>query len=132
MFSGIMDFYSWQNIEDARINFKFKPLPKLTAFASYRGVWLADTGDSFYQANTAPRAGGTPGANNGYAINPTYGSFVGTEVDVVLTYAFAKNTFIQGGFGHFFVGDYIKQSLSAPGFGSTDANYLYFQMQFGF
>lgn len=132
MFSGIMDFYCWENIEDARINFKFKPLPKLTAFTSYRGVWLADTGDSFYQANTAARTGGTPGAHNGYAINPTYGGFVGTEVDVVLTYAFAKNTFVQGGFGHFFVGDYIKQSLSAPGFGSTDANYLYFQMQFGF
>jgi hypothetical protein len=132
MFAGIMDFYCWQNVMDARINLSIKPLPKFTVAASYRGVWLANTSDSFYLANFGPRTGGTVGGHNGYAVNPTYGSFVGTELDLVMTYNPTKYAQIQGGFGHFFVGDYVRDSLSAPGFGSTDANYLYLQTKFNF
>lgn len=130
LFSGIMDFYSWQNIQDARINFAMKPLPKLTLGASYRGVWLASTSDSFYLGNTAPRTGGTPGAHNGYAVNPTYSSFVGMEADVTLGYAVTRYASVGLGYGHFFRGDYIKQSLSA--FGSTDADYVYLQARISF
>ena len=132
MFAGIMDFYCWQNVMDARVNLSVKPLPKVTVAGSYRGVWLANTSDSFYLANFGPRAGGTVGGHNGYAVNPGYGSFVGTELDLVVTYNPTKYAQIQGGFGHFFVGDYVRDSLSAPGFGSTDANYLYLQTKFSF
>jgi hypothetical protein len=127
MVTGIMDLYCLQNIEDARINLTVKPTKKFTAFTSFRGVWLATTSDSFYQANQTPRTGGTPGAGNGYAINPTYNRFVGTEADLVLTYNFTSYAQLQGGYGHFFVGDYIRQSLSAPGFGYHDADYIYLQ-----
>lgn len=130
LFSGIMDFYSWQNIQDARINFSIQPLPKMTLGASYRGVWLASTSDSFYLGNSVPRTGGTPGGHNGYAVNPTYGSFVGTEADIVLGYAITPYATVQTGYGHFFTGDYIKQSLSA--FGSTDADYVYLQARVRF
>lgn len=132
MYAGIMDLYCWQNVMDARVNLSIKPLPKLTATASYRGVWLANTSDSFYLANFAPRTGGTVGGHNGYAVNPGYGNFVGTELDLVLTYNVTKFAQVQGGFGHFFAGDYIRDSLSAPGFGSTDANYLYLQTKINF
>jgi Alginate export len=132
LFAGIMDFYCWQNIEDARINFTMQPAKKLTAMTSFRGVWLASTSDYFYQANGAPRTGGTPGQGNGYTINPSYSSFVGTEADLVLTYYFTPFAQLQGGYGHFFVGNYIKESLSAPGFGSHDANYLYLQTKLNF
>jgi len=117
---------------DVGVFASIKPLPKLTLSASCRGFWLAETSDSFYFGNGAPRAGGTPGAHNGYAINPTYGSYVGSEVDLVLNYAVTSYASVQGGFGHFFVGDYVKESLSAPGFGSADANYLYLQARFSF
>jgi hypothetical protein len=53
-------------------------------------------------------------------------------VDLTLSYAVTPYFGIQAGFGHFFVGDYVKQSLSAPGFGSADANYLYLQTRFSF
>ncbi|HWY75502.1 MAG TPA: alginate export family protein, partial [Verrucomicrobiae bacterium] len=122
-FSPIMDFYSWQNIQDARINFSMRPLPKLTLTSSYRGVWLASTSDSFYFGNTAPRTGGTPGAHNGYAVNPTYSRYVGMEVDLTAKYAVTSYASVGSGYGHFFRGDYIKQSLSA--FGSSDADYVY-------
>jgi hypothetical protein len=132
LFSGIMDFFSMQNMTDVGIFGSIKPAPKLTVTTSYRAFWLANTSDSFYLGNGAPRAGGTAGAHNGYAINPNYGSYVGSEVDLILNYAFTSYASIQGGFGHFFVGDYVKESLSAPGFGSADANYIYLQARFSF
>lgn len=132
LITGIMDMYALQNVEDLRLNFSIKPTKKFTIFASYRGVWLATPSDSFYLANQTPRTGGTVNGHNGYAINPSYGSFVGTEADVVLTYNFTSYAQVQGGYGHFFVSDYVKQSLSAPGFGAVDANYVYLQTKFTF
>ena len=129
---GIMDLYSMQNIEDVRLNFSVKPTKKFTVFTSYRGVWLATASDSFYLANQAARTGGTVNGHNGYAINPSYDRFVGTEVDLVLTYNFTPYAQVQGGYGHFFVGNYVQQSLSAPGFGSVDANYVYLQTKLNF
>ena len=120
-FSGIMDFYAWQNVQDARVSFTLKPAPKVTATATYRGVWLASTSDYFYQANTAARTTG------GYGIHPGDSNFVGTELDLILTYTPASYAKIQGGYGHFFIGDYIKQSLAADPGGSADANYVYVQ-----
>ena len=76
--TGIMDLYSMQNIEDARINFSAKPTKKFVVFTSFRGVWLATPSDSFYLANQTARSGGTVNGHNGYAINPSYGRFVGT------------------------------------------------------
>lgn len=129
---GIMDLYSLQNIEDVRLNFTMKPTKKFTVATSYRGVWLATSSDFFYQGNQTPRTGGTPGAGNGYALNPTFNRFVGMEADLVLTYNFTAFAQAQGGYGHFFVGDYVKESLSAPNFGATDANYVYLQAKFDF
>jgi hypothetical protein len=132
MFSPVMDFFSWQNMQDAGVFATIKPAPKLTVGTSYRGFWLASTSDAFYMNNTAPRTGGAPGLHNGYAINPTYGGYIGSEVDLTFNYAVTPYLGIQTGFGHFFVGDYVKQSFSAPGFGSVDANYLYVQTRFSF
>ena len=129
---GIMDLYSLQNIEDLRLNLSVKPTKKFTVFTSYRGVWLATAADSFYLSNQTPRTGGTVDGHNGYALNPSYDRFVGTEADLVLTYNFTSYAQVQGGYGHFFTGDYVKESLSAPGFGSHDANYLYLQTKFSF
>ena len=72
----------------------------------------------------------TPGT--GYGVNPTYSSFVGTEFDAIAGYAVTRFAQLEIGYGHFFVGDYIKESLSAPGFGSRDANYVYVQALINF
>ena len=65
-------------------------------------------------------------------INPQAGSFVGQELDLVATYAFKTYGSIQAGYGHFFVGDYVNYSLSAPGRGATDANFVYAQATLNF
>ena len=129
---GIMDLYSLQNIEDLRLNFSMKPTKHFVVFTSYRGVWLATPADSFYLANQAPRTGGTPGAGNGFTLNPSYGRYVGMEGDLVLTYNFTSYAQVQAGYSHFVAGDYVKESLSAPGFGAVDANYVYLQTTFRF
>ncbi|HWD91396.1 MAG TPA: alginate export family protein [Verrucomicrobiae bacterium] len=124
---GIMDFFSLQNIQDLKGTVQIKPLSRLSVALEGHGFWLADTRDNSYTAAGAPRGGlaATPGT--GYGINPNYGSFVGTELDVIASYAVTRYAQLEAGYGHFFVGDYIRQSLSEPGLGSRDADYFYIQ-----
>jgi hypothetical protein len=131
-FYGYMNFFSLQNIQDARGIFQFAPCPRMAVSIEGHGIWLANTHDSLYQANGAPRGGlgATPGT--GYGINPTYGSFVGTELDAIAGFAVTRFAQLEMGYGHFFVGDYVNQSLSAPGFGSRDADWVYLQATISF
>jgi hypothetical protein len=112
-----------------------KPLPRLTLTGDYHAFLLADTHDNFYTVAGARRGGlGNPpgGAGTGYGINSSYGSYVGSEVDVTATFVLEPHSVLQVGYGHFFVGDYVRQSLSAPTVGSTDANWFYAQLNFNF
>ena len=58
----------------------------------------------------------------------------GSELDFVATYQPAKWSEFQFGYGHFFVGDYIKQSVaSAPANrGAVDADWVYVQAKLNF
>lgn len=122
---GFMDFISWQNIHDLRFTSSIKPLPKLTLTGDVHGFWLADTRDFFYTVSGAPRRTG------GYGIKSNAGDYVGTEIDLVATYAIKSYAALQGGYGHFFAGSYIRDSLSGSG-GEKDADWLYAQMTFNF
>ncbi|MFN7139097.1 MAG: alginate export family protein, partial [Limisphaerales bacterium] len=124
-FYGYMDFVSWQNIHNVRLTTSIKPLAKLTLQADYHAFWLADNNDFFYQANGAPRAAG------GYGINPGAGSYIGSEVNLVATYAIRPYANGQIGYGHFFAGEYVKNSLRPVG-GAKDADFVYAQLVFNF
>ena len=87
--------------------------------------WLATTGDYFYQPNDGPRTTG------GYGIHPGYGSFVGEELDLTATWMMTSFASAQGGFAHFFAGDYVRESLNGHG-GRADADYVYAQLSFNF
>lgn len=131
-FYGYMDLFSWQNLHNPRLSLSFKPVRGLTLTADYHLFWLADTADYFYTAAGAPRRGAAPGSGTGYDRNPGYDSFVGSELDLVATYAPKPWLSAQVGYGHFFVGDYVRQSLAAPGYGAHDADWAYAQMIFNF
>jgi hypothetical protein len=132
-FYGYMDFVSLQNIHNLRLTSSFKPLARLTFTADYHAFWLADTHDNFYTIGGVRRGGitATPGGQ-GYGINPNYNNYVGSEVDLIATYNVSPLITFETGYGHFFVGDYVKQSLAGPAFGSTDANYVYVQASLNF
>ena len=131
-FLGYMDFISLQNVQDVRSILQLKPTSRVSVAVEGHGFWLADTRDSFYNAGGAPRGvfGATPG--NNYGINPGYRSFVGSEVDVIAGVAVTRFAQLETGYDHFFVGDYIRSSLSAPAVGSKDADYLYVQTTINF
>jgi hypothetical protein len=129
-FYGYMDFISLQNIQDVRAIFQLKPTPRVSVAVEGHGFWLANTHDNFYNVGGASRGGiaATPG--NNYGINPNYSAFVGTELDVIAGVAVTRFAQFEVGYGHFFVGDYVKQSLSAVG--SHDADYVYTQATINF
>lgn len=131
-FYGYMDLASLQNLHNVRAILQVKPLPKLSLAVEGHGFWLANTRDNFYNVAGLPRGGTGPTAGTGYGVNPGYSRFVGTELDVVAGYALARFAQIEVGYGHFFVGDYISSSLSAPTHGATDADYVYLQASFTF
>ncbi len=118
-FYGYMDFVSWQNIHNVRFNTSIKPLKALSVTLDYHLFWLADTEDFFYSVAGQPRSTG------GYGIRPGNDSFVGSELDLVATYKLTAFAILQAGYGHFFRGAYIRQSLSATG--SQDADWVYVQ-----
>jgi len=130
-FYGYMDFISLQNIQDVRGIFQLKPMPRLSLAVEGHGFWLANTHDSFYNVGGAPRGTGlTSGGGSNYGINPNYNAFVGTELDMIAGYAVTRFAQLEVGYGHFFTGDYIHQSLSVVG--SRDADYIYTQATINF
>jgi hypothetical protein len=128
-FYGYMDLLSWQNLDDVRAIFTIKPHPRLSIALEGHAFWLADTSDSLYNVGGVARTtpGSTVGGGNGFNNNPSYGSYIGSEVDLVAGFLLTKFATLEAGYGHFFVGDYIDQTWSAPGFGATDADWIYIQ-----
>ena len=131
-FYGCMDLVSLENIHDVAASLSVKPASHLKVTLAGHGFWLANTHDSFYNVAGVARGGANPTPGTGYGVNPGYGSFVGSEIDLVAAYNVTRFAQMEAGFGHFFVGDYVQQSLSAPLFGSQDANFVYAQVNINF
>ena len=131
---GYMDFVGWRNIHNPRLSAAFKPAKPLVLTLDYHLFWLADTHDFFY-----PEAGPGRGANGpakpgepvSYGRNPQFSSFLGSELEVEASYAVRSWAVLRAGYGHFFVGDYIRSSLASVR-GATDADWVYAQMTFTF
>jgi hypothetical protein len=131
-FYGYMDFVSLQNIHDVRGVFQLKPHSRVSLAIEGHAFWLANTSDSFYNVAGVARGGANPTPGTGYGVNPSYNSFVGTELDVIAGVAVTRFAQLEAGYGHFFVGDYIQSSLSNPTRGSADANFVYVQLSLNF
>src|SRR5262249_26610812 len=131
-FYGYMDFLSLQNLHDVRGIFQLKPHPQVSISLEGHGFWLADTHDNFYTAAGTPRGGLSSGGGAGYGIDSSYDSFVGTELDLIAGWAFTRFAQLEAGYGHFFTGKYIDQSLASRAFGSRDADWFYVQLSVNF
>jgi hypothetical protein len=131
-FYGMADFVSLQNIHNLRFMSSVNPFKNFNIALDYHLFWLADTGDNFYTVAGTRRGGTASTPGTGYGINPGYGNFVGSELDLVMTYKIKPWAIAQVGYAHFFTGDYIDESLSSPAVGSKDADYLYLQLTLNF
>ncbi len=120
---GLMDLAGARNMHIPKLEFSMKPVKGLTLSADYLTFILADTRDLFYPESGSGRSG------NGYGINPGYGSYVGSEIDLYATYAVTKWSNLQAGYGHFFTGDYIKDTAGSA---AEDADWFYTQLTLTF
>ena len=120
-FYGYADLLSLQNLQDLRAIYQLKPTPRASVSLEGHAFWLADTHDVLYNVGGGGRTTG------GYGVHPNYDNYVGSEVDLIAGYAVARYSTIEVGYGHFFAGEYIKQSLAAPASGSRDADWVYVQ-----
>ena len=129
---GYMDFVGWKNIHNPRLSLSAKPFKQLLVSLDYHLFWLADTSDSFYTESGAARSGQTAAGNGtGYGKNSGYSSFLGSEIELDATYAVTSYLVLRSGYGHFFAGNYQKDSFRAVG-GAKDADYFYVQATFNF
>ncbi len=115
-FYGITDLFAWQNLHNTMLSFKVTPCKNVTAQVDYNAFWLADTNDVWYRANGLTAVRPLNAAARGAS------DYVGSEVDLVVTWNAHKCVQIQGGYSHFFAGDYAK----GTGFHS-DADFGYVQ-----
>jgi hypothetical protein len=120
---GAADVVGLRNMHSPSVNFSVKPMKTLTVRAEFLLFWLADGNDFLYPESGAGRAA------NGYGRNPQFSQFVGSEFDIIVNYAATKWLSVQAGYGHFFVGDYIKQSVGSipANGGAVDSNWFYLQ-----
>lgn len=129
-FYGYQDLASLQNLSDLVLIFNIKPHARLSLALETHFMWLADTHDRFYNIGGVARAGagatGNPGSGTGYGLNPTYGSFLGNEVDLIAGIALTKAAVLELGYSHFFRGDYIKDTFAVSG--SKDSDWVYAQL----
>jgi hypothetical protein len=68
----------------------------------------------------------------GYGINPDADPYVGAEIDLIAAWALSPFINLEGGFSHFFHGNYISDSFSKVPGGATDAEWVWVQTTINF
>lgn len=121
---GLMDLFGARNTFMPHAFASIKPVEKLTLAFDSRWIWMADTHDYLWPLSGSARNLAP------YGIHPGFNSFVGSEVDLVAHYDLASWLKFEGGYGHFFTADYIRQT--AGSIGAVNADFVYVQTTFRF
>lgn len=116
-----MDFLSWQNLQQVAVTSTWFPVGKLKATLNFYVDWLLTTEDFSYNVAQGARTTG------GYGIKPDNQAHFGEELDFILNYPVLKWLNLEAGYGHFFTGQYVQESLQNTG-GAHDANWYYVQV----
>lgn len=124
---GVMDFSSLQNIRDLRLNWTAHPTKAFSLDIDLHQQYLENTADYWYNAAGVPRItpGAAAGSGKGFGANPTYSSNLGQEADAIAGWKVTRYLGLEAGAGHFFRGDYVKESFRLVG--SRDSTYAYVQ-----
>ncbi|WAC07760.1 MAG: alginate export family protein [Thermodesulfobacteriota bacterium] len=111
---GIIDFFRWQNVKEVACFLDFTPIKdRLKGSLQYHRFYLDETEDAWYNASGKKIRKGT---------SADVSDYVGDELDVVMTCKPLSFLTLEGGYAHFFCGEYVKDTGS-----SDDADWVYFQ-----
>ena len=116
---GIIDLFRWQNVKEIAFLLEFTPLKdRIKGYLQYHRFYLDETEDAWYNARgKAIRKGMLADVSN----------YVGDEVDFYLKYKVLSFLELEGGYAHFFCGDFVKDTGS-----SDDTDWFYFQTSISF
>ena len=106
---GFMDEFGWRNLHDLRVQLNAKPIPKLDLEFDFHAFWLADTHDYWYRSSgISVLRTKTPGGRDVRTIGAS--NFAGREIDLTATYELNRFLKLQGGYSHFFAGQYLADT----------------------
>ena len=106
---GLMDEFSWRNLQDVQLHMNVQPIKTLDLECVYNAFWLADTQDFWYRSNgISTLRTQTPDGRDVRMIGAS--NFAGHEIDLVVTYEMNKHLKFQAGYSHFFAGDYLSDT----------------------
>jgi hypothetical protein len=112
---GYMDYVGWRNMQDLRFSLGVKPTQTASVSLDYHLFWLAREADHWYAAS-GRMFRSTPAGNSEKEL--------GQEIDLV-GYVIIKERFrLEGGYGHFYPGQYVETNF--PG-SSDDSDFVYLQ-----
>jgi hypothetical protein len=121
-----MDILGTRNLHIPRFGGMIKPRADLTITLEWLGFWLDETADFLYPEVGAGRN------QNGYGRNAGFNAFVGNEIDLIFNWRAASWSQLQAGYGHFFAGEYIRETAAVEGRSAEDAEWVYLQATFSF
>ncbi|SPF32228.1 exported hypothetical protein [Candidatus Sulfopaludibacter sp. SbA4] len=98
---GLMDRFTWRNLNDATTAAEFKPAKRWTSKVAFHYLWLANKNDAIYT---------TSGVNVQW--KGATSSRLGPELDLQTSYSFNRHLDISGGYGRLWAGEYIRHATS--------------------
>jgi len=116
-YNGYMDLIGRQNIMDLQAGVSFKPHKKFLVKADFHNFNRVESADSVYNAGGGILRGTVVGASDS----------VGQEIDLTAKYLVDRHLTLQGGYSHFFAGDFFTDTGS-----DEDIDWYYFQAVYKF
>jgi hypothetical protein len=115
-----MDLFAWKNVHDLSLNLRCNPAANLAVQLDGHAFWLYSNEDAWYRANSVTQV--RPVNTAAREAN----RFAGTELDLTISYSPFRWLKLQGGYSHFFAGQYLSDTQTATA-GADDADFGYLQ-----
>ncbi|MFQ6105143.1 MAG: alginate export family protein [Candidatus Glassbacteria bacterium] len=99
---GYIDFLSWRNMRNLKLESSLKPCDKLTIKGDLHLAWLEDVEDAWYNA------GG--GVIRGQDASRKADTFLGHEIDITARCSCIEGLDILAGYSRFFTGGFVEDT----------------------
>jgi hypothetical protein len=128
---GNMDLFAITNLHDISAGVHFDFTDKWRMKLAQHVFFIADSNDILRDGSYSP-IGGVNRYNN--AVNGGPDGFIGSELDLMMTYKASEWCEIEGGYSHFFAANYLEQTqpFQNASRSTDDADFFYIQTKFKF